>query len=959
MADCVIPGYMARETPARARSHNAYRGAVGQTQTQTVHVTTPRGDLVAATVHTTIDALSDPELVEQLYAGSLNTVRLDGQAPLEVAVPVVYHDPAAEVLVLVLGEAHRHREIDERIALLKRLRDDTAPIPAYAKDFAVVFGPSGLRAYLEDKAQQALALRVDTQEIERKRVELQNREAELERMRQDLEREKLELKRKHADHELSAAELRRAQMELQRDRTELERMRAEARQRVIAAAVQVPAEAPPVGSAPVGRGDDIATRPISRQDIDDIETGLQAALPPVPDTPAKSVLPDIDAEISQRIDDLARPPSATPASNGQAKVVIDDLDRTNENSKVAALEVDDEPTGNAEIPAGSDPLTTVTIDAEVERDRWLETVAAQQSSTFAVVDGTPRLALVAGEQIARGMSGTLDVRVLLHRLPTYPVVVVLIGPPAALRTPSPQQLAVLPLDIGSENDRQVLAALARNFELTIDVVQRGEPTRRVRVSAPLAENVAYILRAADDHLRGIAADAEAEPSYPRARDLVLGAGYDLLGVEHPEASEFRADKLVQLDTAQAVRRALAICRRFVRPSREDYLICTRGYPLSRWRDLRRAVLERAVEWGIWMGPELAQIAVSEGLARSRRDLVAKLDVAFEALRRNTEAFDIDADAADDNAKAIAEEAKALGVELRRKGTNGAIKSEDVSVVSGSIQSDTPPGGIQRERSTDELIALLDDKTHRVEAASELCDRADPRAAAPVIAAVKKMSRAEAVRILGKSVKFGAAAAGPLIEGLSSSKAFLRHGCALALGLLRSEEGTHAVVELLLSEPTEIWREIARAIGQIGPTALMPLAAHVGRLGDAITPATQERVAWAMAHVGVRGGKSALEQMAAGQSVMAPIARQALELLDNAARDEVRVRPGPEAGRDVTVNRAFSRRFFEALEADRPDIAQAALHDLEASGPLELLDEADLIVEEEEEAELDESDLIQT
>ena len=51
-------------------------------------------------------------------------------------------------------------------------------------------------------------------------------------------------------------------------------------------------------------------------------------------------------------------------------------------------------------------------------------------------------------------------------------------------------------------------------------------------------------------------------------------------------------------------------------------MCTRGFPLQRWRELRRHVLESAVAWGIWMGPELAQVAVSEGLARSRRDLVA-------------------------------------------------------------------------------------------------------------------------------------------------------------------------------------------------------------------------------------------------------------------------------------------------------------------------------------------------
>src|ERR1051325_10608336 len=136
---------------------------------------------------------------------------------------------------------------------------------------------------------------------------------------------------------------------------------------------------------------------------------------------------------------------------------------------------------------------------------------------------------------------------------------------------------------------------------------------------------------------------------------------------------------------------------------------------------------------------------------------------------------------------------------------------------------------------------------------------------------------------------------------------------------------------------------------------MPLASRLGRLGDELTPSLGERCSWAMAHVGVRGGKPALEQMAAGTSVVAPIAKQALALLDNAARDEVRVRPGGQPGKDVTVNRQFSRRFFEALEADRPDVAQAALHELEQTSGMEMLDDSDLIVEEDEESELDESD----
>src|SRR3954469_937698 len=123
-----MPGRMARGH-ARAPSQSAYRGTIGRTQTATVHVTGPTGDLLTGTVYTTIDAVSDPELVEKLHAETLNTIATANGAALQLAVPIVYHDPAAELLVLVLGDAHRHRELDERIKLLERLRADDATIP--------------------------------------------------------------------------------------------------------------------------------------------------------------------------------------------------------------------------------------------------------------------------------------------------------------------------------------------------------------------------------------------------------------------------------------------------------------------------------------------------------------------------------------------------------------------------------------------------------------------------------------------------------------------------------------------------------------------------------------------------------------------------------------------------------------------------------------------------------------
>ena len=44
-----------RETAARVRSQNAYKGALGSTQTTSVHVTTARGDLVTTKVTSATD----------------------------------------------------------------------------------------------------------------------------------------------------------------------------------------------------------------------------------------------------------------------------------------------------------------------------------------------------------------------------------------------------------------------------------------------------------------------------------------------------------------------------------------------------------------------------------------------------------------------------------------------------------------------------------------------------------------------------------------------------------------------------------------------------------------------------------------------------------------------------------------------------------------------------------------
>ncbi|MEZ4367033.1 MAG: hypothetical protein R2939_12215 [Kofleriaceae bacterium] len=624
---------------------------------------------------------------------------------------------------------------------------------------------------------------------------------------------------------------------------------------------------------------------------------------------------------------------------------------------------------DAEMPADADPVTSEFFDAievgplpPLGEDPWLVSFLDRRAgSAVALLGSEVRVAVRASAARAERLKrGPIDVHAALHRLPTAPVITLTFGTPASIRSADVGACAIATVDVTAEADRAAMVALGREFAITVDVFFDDGDRRRGRILGRLAENAGFLLRAADDHRRTIAARGE-EASFALAQATVLSPSHDLFGAGHPDRDEFHEQSFGRLDTASTVLRALGVAGRFTQPDHEDYLVCIRGYPLSRWRDVRRGLLARAVEWGLWMGPDLAQVAVSEGFARSRRDLLARLTSGFELLRSMPQFFDLDDAVATANARVLATETEAVGgaVSAIRPIVDAAEADLAARSAPGLVVPPMEPGPGER-RPLEELLAALKERPTRLDAAIELCERGEPSTIEPVMAAVAKMSRSEAVRVLGMMVRYGTAAAPALTTGLGSSKAFIRHGSALALAMLRTEAGAEAVIELLLREPTEIWREIARAVGQIGPPALMALATQLGRLGEGASEGARERVAWAMAHVAVRGGRSAVEALAAGTSIVAPVASQAVGLIAPASRDEVRVRAsnsGTQPGREVTVNRAFSRRFFEALEKGLPALGKAELSAMEAAEPMELLDEADLIEDDDAPEALDERDLL--
>src|SRR5262249_54641934 len=122
-------------------------------------------------------------------------------------------------------------------------------------------------------------------------------------------------------------------------------------------------------------------------------------------------------------------------------------------------------------------------------ERW---ALSRAPSAFDAGENEVRLLLKIRDHIP---SGALDVRVQLHRLPTYPLVVVTV---AAGQNEDP---AAVFFDVAPPEDRQALTVLAHGFRLVLEFFdEEHQPVARREVELPLAANVRYALTVADEEL---------------------------------------------------------------------------------------------------------------------------------------------------------------------------------------------------------------------------------------------------------------------------------------------------------------------------------------------------------------------------------------------------------------------------------------------------------------------------
>jgi hypothetical protein len=1039
-------------------SKSVYTGQAGKTRIEALHYSCPCGAVFPARVYRVVNASHDPEPAERLRSGTLNQVTCPSCGHVaDAQVSVVYHDEDERRFALVLPESGRTRELWERAELLRVIAEDAdAPVPDYVKQAELVFGVEGLLIWLESEGREITAttsleqiareqaLEERGRDLDEREAAIAGREAAIAQQKREVTDARAEQGRQRHDLEARADELAKRERSLLRREESATRRDAELndrdsrlrdretrltareaeldalQERILARVAEeehtgkVPRTTPPPPPPPRSKrkaAEDAPAepepKPAPEPAADEEEPPLELARPPEPPRPRRTTLvmqtvapaapvapsepeeeptplpapePGLDEEpepAAELTPVRLTPPPPPPPSPQQILPGFGEegVDRTIRGPT---------PTGR-QGPERAQPVAV---------RKWIE---SGERTLACMVQGIPYLAATMAPRETAPFAGAEELQVLvqLHRLPTYPLLalVVLAGPPD-----DRERFALgFPLDFVSPADRAVLDGLASEFRLVLDLygVDRA-PTLSRELRAPLAENVRYLLSLAEEHLRAV---PTPQRSYADARLTYLADSYDRLG---KKATAFTEDSFSLIPGPAAARVAVNVVDFWSDRENEDYLVLVRSFPLPWWRRIRTRVLTAALEHGIALSQRLQTLALAQGLAQSRRDLWTRvLKAASEVLQRQR-VNDLDPEAETDNWAAIIRECDAAQVSVERRivelvdGLQARLAPRPITrtmpglpalavppqpappaaapppappppapaaasaegaapVVTATVAhpgrtapTELPPDQDLSDRPVAELLRELERKDGRKDAALELCRRGDRQHLPALFACVRRMTRSEAIRVLPALVRFGAAAEPLFVEGLEARKSFLRQGCALALGSMKASESTDALVKLLIEEPTEIWREVARALGDIGRASVMSLAARI-READA---EGRERITVALAHVAARGNKAPVEALAGGRdSAASQCAQRALERADDIKRQDSEVRgEGSESPRETTMVRSFTRHFFESLQGEEkvsPDVVE--------------LDASELVMEDEEEQgeeELGDEDILQ-
>ncbi len=904
-----------------------YAGERAKTTTRTVQHRCRCGALRPTELIVSVDAAADKEVAclatEQGHERGLHRIVCQAcETPQFAPIPFTYHDGNERIFALVLPEGSRSRELEERAALLQSLASEPSVIPEYVVEPVVVYGSQGLAAFLVERltvqdeqdrdGRRLRAVETRLEEANKREERIVERERELASLTNDLDGRSSQLTEKELG-------LRDRKGALDRRSQELERMTVAIQE------VKQQLRAESQGDLPAVLRDD-ATEALGMDDI--LTSAPSEREEPVPSVTVASGSAETNSRVSTTADPLGLDDSIDEDADDDAPILMVAETRVAEPPAMDDRAASQMVTGEhmelgpgetapniaadiapAKVEASTQHLApqaevgdqdlTVPSDTGREVEAWrrsrgdhLKVLHAHEVSLVASVRPSALEELLAE-----------DIRALLqlHRMPSYPLISLTLARATTLAG-QPGKPYSFHFDVGNAEDRAVLSQLSDDFRFRLEIFDVDhKPARQRRLAAPLASNVNYVMALATDARKEL---PPHQRDFAQAIKAFDNQRYDRLGRGHRLARDFKDSLLDRLETPTALLGAIAQCGRFSASPGEEYLIAIRSYPFERWHQRRLQVIKKAIAYGLWMGTDLAGVAVSEELVRSRRELLSLCKTNFKAL--------------------VAGECGLSESSIQVNWAALAAESELLGISSVKLHAPAAPEiGADEQR----LLAQLDDAGGRLQAIVSLCEMKSLSGMDPVFRALAQLDSRQAAEAFAAITKLGNQAADSLLVLLSCPSGHLRHGAALALCELGNEEGIDSTCESLMTTEGTIWREYAVALGYVGSSAVMPLAARISAGGQR----GQARAVWALGYIAVGGASKPVETLAGGrdQSV-SHVARSALELSQRLGDKSIN-------SERSAIEQEFTDAFFAALSGNNPGYASADL-----SGPAMLLDEGDLI-----------------
>lgn len=847
-----ITGQSVRPPAANADDTGAvYTGEVGRTQKAPVHVADARGGSRSVEMLVGVNVVTDPKLREVALAGGLH--RLESGESL--AIPYVFHDPAARKFCVVVPDSMRHHALRERGKIMLKLGEDTShAVPSYVQDVVTVIGPSGLSAYLRGAQTAGTQLPAD----------LKKRESELAAAEEALRvrLEALELREQRLTER--AEDVTRREDEIQASTEEADALQRdlEFREQELNA-----------------RAEMLMRRELGQEDSDLVSEA---------DVLAETSLDDEAEEFeAEEIDELEEEETLFAAD-----AAIEELaDEEEVASEIDELDAVEDVTGVGPAPTdGSQPTVAPPAGFLTDADREMVAMPGESVRLYARLDPDKDNAFEQGA----------DLLLQLAMVQGFPVAIL------ALVEKKDERPYVrrATLDVKNRDDRKILETLQKKFSARVALYSSdGRYTRTLEVVAPREKNVALVIEKAS---RQTDVKVDAATACERA----LSAPPPVREAGHPfvtsDAATTAKNALVSLTRAAAWATAEKLDRAY--------------YALSIPRDVVddtfRRVCADALKFGLSLTPALREKALSLKMAKDGSELVAAQIASF----KNTSAS---ADMGGLTKEDVAGVWEALLADAER--TDVPIDSSTHEIAWKAIRAIKGDAGAKDTGkpfdltklptlSPPELILLLEDPRARWQAAVELCKRGDTDYVGAVGKAVRKMPRAEVVRVVPKLLAFGEAAGDALIDGLSARKTFVRQAAALGLGHIKLRRAVSPLIQLLQSEETDVWKEVARVLGDLGTASFKPL------LKAAKEPKNfEERFIYALAHASRNGMRKQLQALANDKSegpLVARLCEQAVVKEDDAKRHSEDVASTSSYGGTESL-KLFSRRFYQELDGSAP------------------------------------------